>query len=506
MPFTILLTHVDLGSDTEQDVNVNSPRVHTQAQPPLGLLYLASAVRKSFSDVNVEVFNTEVADFPIRQFTEFIRKHQPQIIGLRSLSVAKKSFSKFAEVAKEANPDASVVGGGPYTTSSYEELLTAGTIDLAVLGEGENTFTELVDHVRKHDALPDQLDGTAVLDGADVNVNAPRPPVQDLDSIPFPDYDHVDLNEYRGKYDQTLMQEASESALICSSRGCPYQCVYCHNIFGKKVRRRSPKNLVEEMKRHVEIRGITKFSFVDDIFNVPKRVAKETLAMIDDQLPPVRLNFPNGLRVDQLDDELMDLLEKAGAVYFALAVETATPRLQKLIRKNLDLEKADEYISKCAQRFLLRLNFMIGFPTETYQEATRTVEFAERHKNATEPVMSIVRVFNNTPLADMLAPNEKQKRLLDNQEGKLYAPKLFGGDLSFYGDFFDDEKAPMSGRDIHKLRIKFTKDVLNDKQRINHTHDLLEKHVEQREKMAFYRNFYDNPNFDENNLRQLLAG
>ena len=270
-----------------------------------------------------------------------ILKRIKELIGKSDFniqSVCQKQYQEIAEVVRKVRPKAVVVGGGPYTSASYEDILNRQIVDIAVIEEGEVTFVELISRLREDAVIPTDVHGTAVLVEGAVRMNPKRMLVADIDSLPFPDYEQVDLDSYSG-FSNHAFQSANECAFIYSSRGCPYRCYYCHEALVKTVRRRSPENVVLELEEHYHRRGIKNFVFADDIFNVPKKIGKEILHQVIDRLPGVSLNFPNGLRADQLDDEFLDLLEKAGTVHMALAVETASPRLQKVVGKNLKIEK-----------------------------------------------------------------------------------------------------------------------------------------------------------------------
>lgn len=119
----------------------------------------------------------------------------------------------------------------------------------------------------------------------------------DIMQLASPDYSLIDLNAYGHVYNQAFIS-SSKCAYIFSSRGCPYHCGYCHDLFGKTVRRITAEKIVQEIRSHIEIRGIHDFVFVDDIFNVPLDEGKAVLKRLSKEFPygTIRLYFPNGLR------------------------------------------------------------------------------------------------------------------------------------------------------------------------------------------------------------------
>ena len=491
--------------DVEYDRTTNSKsQLQTRwSHHPIGLMYIATAVEEAFEDIKFEILHTVTCLNAEQSIETLLTTFQPDLVGLRSLNIFQDQFHKVARLIRNIAPEAFIIGGGPYPSSSYKKILEDGIVDLAVLGEGEETFVELVAWLRKHGNLPDNLSGTAVLKNGKSQVNATRPIIENLDELPIPNYDLINFEDYKG-ISNLAFQEADNSAFMESSRGCTYKCYYCHAAMSKTVRRRSPHLVLEELAIHYNKRGIRDFVFVDDIFNVPKTIAKEILRLIIQRFPRVRLNFSNGLRADQLDDEILDLLEEAGTVHVALAVETAIPRLQKLIVKNLKIEKAKEMIHKASQRFIVCTFFMVGFPTETLEEAKETVNFASDLTYLAQPVLNIVRIYPGTPLFDALDPTPEQARLIDEQASANPTIKVTDNP-NFYGDFFPRDKVPMVGKDITALRLQWMRHVLLNKERINNSYNVMKKYFNEDQIIHFNKNFFDNPDFKKQELAKLLG-
>lgn len=469
---------------------------------PIGLLYLVSAVRESFPEIDFKVFHTATHTQPLEEIKNILHSFEPDLVGLRSLSIAKAHFMEVAAFIKEINPGLPVVGGGPYPSVSYAELLNGGLIDMAVIGEGEATFTEVVREVSAKGMLPQGIDGTAVLKNRQILLNPARRLVEDVDRIPFPDYSRIHIGDYAGIENHAL-QKSSECAFILSSRGCPYACFYCHQLFGRRIRRRSAANVVAEMRAHLDMRGIDNFVFLDDVFNLPALEAKTLLRLIAKELPGVKLNFPNGLRADRLDEEIIDLFSAAGTVEMALAVETATPRLQKLIGKNLDIVKAAKAIDAVTRRFITRLFFIVGFPDETYEEAMETIRFAAGFKYAAQPMLSVLRIYENSPFYIQLNPDAAQAKAIAEQEKKQLHLEMFD-EIHFYGDFFPADKVPLKSADLKELLYIWMRDVLIDTDRIKKSHGVLLKHLDDEKIIEFYRNVFNKPGFGKKDLEKLL--
>jgi radical SAM superfamily enzyme YgiQ (UPF0313 family) len=168
---------------------------------------------------------------------------------------------------------------------------------------------------------------------------------------------------------------------LVTSRGCPYRCAYCHAVHGKRYRARSPAAVLAEIDALASRHGIREFEILDDAFNLDYGRTAEILEGLASRRPPVRLLFPNGVRTDLLDEEQIARLRRAGTVFLSVAVETAVPRLQALVRKDLRLDAVRRNIDAAVgSGIYVNGFFMLGFPTETLAEARETVEFAVRSR------------------------------------------------------------------------------------------------------------------------------
>ncbi len=233
---------------------------------------------------------------------------------------------------------------------------------------------------------------------APVLTTCPRGQIIQLDNLPIPDRTLVDYSRYSQFIGNAMVKNAIS---LQDSRGCPYNCAYCHKIWSKRYITRSAENLFEEVKLYYEA-GFRRFNFIDDVFNLNLQNSRKFFELIIQHGLKVQIFFPSGFRGDRLTKEYIDLMVEAGTVNIALALETASPRLQKLIGKNLDLEKfreITEYIIKKHPQVILELFTMHGLPTETEKEAFETLEFVKSLKWVHFPYINILKIYPNTDMA-----------------------------------------------------------------------------------------------------------
>ena len=187
----------------------------------------------------------------------------------------------------------------------------------------------------------------------------------------------------------------------------------------------------------------------------------------------------------------------------ALAVETASPRLQKLIGKHLDIPKAEKAIHEASKRFVTRTLFIIGFPTETYEEAMETINFAASFEYVAQPMLSVLRIYNNSKIFNILQPTEEQCLAISEQEKKVIHLEMFDK-IEFYGDLFPREKVPLNSDDLKELLSYWMRHVNINRNRIQKSYQVLQKHFDKEKILEYYRNVFDKPKFGENDLKKLL--
>jgi radical SAM superfamily enzyme YgiQ (UPF0313 family) len=327
------------------------------------------------------------------------------------LALEKKFLLQYLGVLKKYAPGAKIIIGGPYATIHYEDALLNNPIDCAVIGEGENVILQLITRFIENKDIRD-IKGIAYRNGESIVINQREEYIESLDSIPFPDYRLIDIKQYWGYHQQmNIILAEKKYAPIITSRACPYQCIYCHNMFGKRVRKRSPENVVNEIKMLYHDYDVKEFHIIDDVFNVDRSRMREILNALIASEMKIKIAFPNGLRGDILEKEDLFLLKRAGAYSITLAIETASERMQRLIKKNLNIKKVFDIIDYANEiGIITRGFFMLGFPGESVEEMHKTVA-AALHSKLDFASFSSVVPFKGTELYDLAKETYKDKNI-----------------------------------------------------------------------------------------------
>jgi radical SAM superfamily enzyme YgiQ (UPF0313 family) len=293
---------------------------------------------------------------------------------------------------------------------------------------------------------PEPVPGLVTAGAKPLRMGPSRAAIADLDGLPHVDRSLIDMRAYTRHIGESMVHGVIS---LLATRGCPYSCSYCHRIMSKKLHWRSPDNIFDEVQAYYDL-GFRRFAFVDDIFNLRRDVSHAFYQKVIARGMKVQILFPNGLRGDVLNHEDIDLMVEAGVVNFALALETASPRLQGAIRKNLHLDKLSaniDYITgKYAREVMLDLFIMMGFPSETKEELQMTFDFVKSIRWLHFPVVSLVQIYPGSEMVQFAIENGVTMDQIERSAGREYHdapetlpwPKHFakGKQVEFYRDYF----------------------------------------------------------------------
>jgi len=376
--------------------------------PPLGLMYLASFLREKEKDVKIKIIDTRVECQKEGKIKEKIIEFKPDIVGISAITVEAKKMHSIAKEVKEVSRNIPVIVGGPHPTSYPEEVMTDENIDYAVIREGEKTFLEIV-RCLSSGKKPSRIKGIYMRENGKLIFTGEPDFIENLDELPFPAWDLVHPENYFKEFRFTPVGHKIPYIGVITSRACPYRCIYCHNMFGKIPRLRSPLNVADEIEEITKRIGVNEVEVFDDIFNINEERVVNIFEEIMRRNLKLRFSFPNGLRSDRLSRKTLEVMRKGGTYYISFAIETGSPRLQKFIKKNLDLDKAKKAIEDAVSLGIFSNGFfMLGFPTETEEEMKMTVDFALNSPLHTA-MFFIVIPHKGTELFNMCEKNDERE-------------------------------------------------------------------------------------------------
>ena len=366
---------------------------------PLGIMCLAAYARQS-GLAEVDLLDMQLDTGNVDCVLARLRATMPDVLGIGAMTFDAPVMHELARRAKNDHPKMVVVAGGNHASCYPAEVMADANIDYLIRGEGEIAFGKLLQALDGRLGWEQVTNCVRRQDGQLV-YSPDEPFVEDLDRLLFPDYEHIGYEGYLKVPRIGVVWTRKRYATIITSRGCPFNCAYCHRTLGKRLRPHGADYVVAEMEWLMQSQGVREFVFVDDLANLDRRRIQRIAQTIIERKLDVSLYFTSGLRGDLMDEETLRLLRQAGTYRVMFAFETGSERLQKLISKNLDLDKVLFAVEKAAELgILVNGAFMVGFPTETYEEMKATMRLALRSKLHTAAFLRVI-AFRNTRLFDM---------------------------------------------------------------------------------------------------------
>jgi anaerobic magnesium-protoporphyrin IX monomethyl ester cyclase len=377
---------------------MNVVLIHPYLTEPLGLICLASFLRQAYGDaVNVSILDLYALGRHEAQprdgmfvlgvndpetIREELRKRNPDLIGVTSNFTAYYLDSlEVAAMAKEACPDVPVIMGGAHATVEAEGILKAHSyIDGVVRNEGEKTLELLVAAIRNKQPLADVPGLTFRAADGNVVTNPSPPLIPDIDELPIPDRDFVDMDYYKHHNEKCIWYvRKAPVATIMTSRGCPFSCVFCSTnvMWKKKWRTRSMAKIVEEVEYLVAKYGIREIIINDDQFMTRKDRVHEFCDYFIKRKLDLAFSYDSGVSAWLVNEELLAKMKQAGFYSLRFPIESGNVNTLKYIKKPINLPKAKALIDRANRLgFWTSGNFIIGFPYETREEIMDTVNFA----------------------------------------------------------------------------------------------------------------------------------
>jgi anaerobic magnesium-protoporphyrin IX monomethyl ester cyclase len=349
--------------------------------PPLDLLYIASMVIKVFKNrYELKLVDMGLGNLSLYDIEKVLDDFSPQIIVFSSLVWEADLVHAIASLAKGKNKNIILVVEGQLASIAKEYLLQDENIDYCITGEAETPMVGLLKSLESQMELSEVKSLIYRTDG-NVISNKSGSYIENLDELTISSsaWDLIDVREYARypNWNGTLKERFYIP--ILTSRGCPFDCNYCceRELLGKKFRTRSPENVFSEIMFLHKKYNVKEIHIFDSVFNYDVERAKQICRLIIDSRIKLSLSFPHGLRADIMTEELLALLRKAGTYKLVYGIETAVPRLQRMINKSLDIRQVNEVIKMTSKTgIIVGGYFMLGFATETIDEMRQTMNFA----------------------------------------------------------------------------------------------------------------------------------
>jgi radical SAM superfamily enzyme YgiQ (UPF0313 family) len=343
--------------------------VWTTTWPPISLTQTAAVLRRRGHEVRVNDCSVEGVDS--ERLKKILLDFQPDLLVMNSTTPSLNFDLTIPPLAKSVLPEVKVAAFGIHVGTLPEETFSqAPELDYIVRGEPEFTIADLADGLEKRRS-PAEIQGLSYRENGAVLHGPARGFFPNLDEMPYPAWDLIQLNHYR------LPFSGRRFLMVTTARGCPYDCIYCvaQSYYGRKIRARKPVNIVNELVYLRDHYGVSDFFFWSESFTIIKAAIKELCREIIRRNLDVR--WVCNSRVDNVDEELLQLMKQAGCWMISYGIESGEQAVLDAIKKDITLDQVRHAIRLTRKvGFQIAGHFVLGLPGETPASLRKTYDFA----------------------------------------------------------------------------------------------------------------------------------
>ncbi|MFH2058560.1 MAG: radical SAM protein [Pseudomonadota bacterium] len=363
----------------------------------MGLLYIATyakqEIKKNLLDIELRILdaNFDGKNSPVQtsrgyhlglnesELTAELLSYKPDIVGIsNNFTYLVEDVLEICRITKKVLPDCLQIVGGAHATIAHMGLIEVPEIDIICRGEGELTFWEIISSNYKNIGM-ENIQGITYQKDGKVIENPDRPRIMDLDMLPIPDRSLIPYEKYIKSVGYEITTMNKPIGMIFSSRGCPFNCVFCstQKVWSNVWRGRSPENIIEEIEYLISNYGVKEICFQDDQFVWDKKRILELCRLILEKKLNISFMMPPGTSPALLDENVLMMMRKAGLYRITFSVDVGTEKSKAFVKKPVKLDKIRGLIKIANSMGLLTTgSFVIGFPDETEADIEEMLEFA----------------------------------------------------------------------------------------------------------------------------------
>jgi anaerobic magnesium-protoporphyrin IX monomethyl ester cyclase len=381
--------------------------------PKIGIGYLCAFLEKN--SIECSIIDSKFERIGLEEVLRRVEQEAPDIVGISAMTSEIHSGAEAARKIKERMPSCTTVVGGAHSISIPQETMEEfPEFDILVTGEGEYTLLEIVNVIRAAGPL-DDIKGIMFRRDGQIVSTPQREWIEDLDSLPFPAWH---------KYPRV-----APFYYVLSSRGCPNNCAFCKTILGKRQRKRSPENVVDEIQWLHDRFGVKKFIFQDETFTLDRKRTEHMLDLMIERGLHSEMEWVAQTRVDRVDEHIFTLLKRAGCGLIEFGVESGNQEILNTVNKRITLQQVEDAV-RLAKKAGLKVgcSFILGHPFETRKTAQDTVDFLVK-LNPDNISLGIMVPLPGTRIYEMAKKGEGNYRLTSTDWRDFV--KFGGGGLEF---------------------------------------------------------------------------
>ncbi|MCD8043151.1 MAG: B12-binding domain-containing radical SAM protein [Tannerellaceae bacterium] len=371
---------------------------------PLGIMYVSSALKQS-NVANVFTLNLNHEEGECYDILKSkIKGWDIQVIGTGGISGQFREILPVFEWAKQIKPDIiTIVGGGMITSDAETAMQALKIADYGIIGEGEHTLPELIDALTRNNPV-EEIPGIIYLKESAWFRTEPRKEISDLDTVPLPDYLSFNYDKYLETNGETEEGVKYSPVAIIGGRSCKYNCTFCFHPTGSRYRQRSLDSIFHEIDFLIKHFNINYIALREELFASDNRRVLEFC----DRARTYGLTWSIQLRVDSVNQQIVDALKASNCRYIFLGIESADNHILKSMRKHITVEQVESALDMTIKAGLkTRSTLIIGDERETLQSAYRTLKWWNEHKRASSMSLDMIIAFPGSTLYKHACKNGK---------------------------------------------------------------------------------------------------
>lgn len=431
--------------------------------PPLGISYIAAVLEKNGHETRIidrGIINTknhENIGIVDGITAKILEKERPRIIGISATTPLIPDAYETAKLVKRILPNCTVVIGGTHATILPEKTLEeCREIDIAVKGEGELAFLDLVQNKDLK-----TMKGISYRKGEKIVTNPEREPIQNLDELPFPARHLLDMDFYTSIHNIVIRGVIVKATHVFTMRGCPYKCAFCAGsaAFGRKIRYNSVDYVIREIKHLISKYKIRGIYFAEDMFLSNKKRAVDLCNAMMKEGISKKIVWCAQLRVNSIDEDILKLMKKAGCIQVEYGFESGSQKMLDIMKKQTNVEQnyaAARLTKKVGLRFLA--DIIVGIPGEQKEDFIKT----EKLITETKPDVIGFNIFIPLPGSELFGMLQSKGMInpdwgkfnVDNTSGKSHFGEMGNKEFNdMYSKFRGDFIRPWTIRSYLKYNL-----------------------------------------------------
>ena len=359
----VLLTHAYFINEDPSELRIMKP------YPPLGILYISAFLKKK--GIENKIFDTTFTSKA--ELKNYLSEEKPDYTAIYVNLMTKLNVLDIIKFIKSKNELAKtkIILGGPEVRYNAKDFLCQGA-DFVVIGEGEETFYELITTLEgENEKSINNVKSIGYIDkSGEPCFTEERTLIKNIDELPFPNREGININDYQNAWKRKHNQDAVS---VSTMRGCPYTCKWCSRaVYGLTYRRRSPENVVEELKLIKNKYNPDSLWFVDDVFTV----SHKWLFQFNDELKKnnLRIKYECITRADRMNEEVIAEMKESGCFRVWIGAESGSQKIIDAMDRRVKVEQVQEMITLSGKYGIQTGTFiMLGYPGETENDIEETI-------------------------------------------------------------------------------------------------------------------------------------